>query len=102
MTRRQARLYPIPPTLTALVDPRLTGAACTGRAPLFDAELEEESAENRSSRLGAAARICSGCPVLSACRTAAVEQDHPAGVWAGRLRNHNPQGFGRPRKDRSA
>lgn len=87
MTRRQARLYPIPPTLTALVDPRLTGAACTGRAPLFDAELEEESAENRSSRLAAAARLCRGCPVRSACRTAALEQDHPAGMWAGRLRN---------------
>ncbi|AWG98710.1 WhiB family transcriptional regulator [Rhodococcus ruber] len=97
MTRRQARLYPIPPTLTALVDPRLTGAACTGRAPLFDAELEEESAENRSSRLAAAARICRGCPVLSACRTAAREQDRPTGMWAGTIRN--PHGYGRPRKE---
>ncbi|QDC16073.1 WhiB family transcriptional regulator [Rhodococcus ruber] len=102
MTRRVSRLPAIPPRLAALVDPRLTGAACTGRAPMFDAELEEESIENRSSRLAAAARICRGCPVLSACRTAAHEQDHPAGLWAGRLRNHNPQGYGRPRKDRSA
>ncbi|WP_432793978.1 WhiB family transcriptional regulator [Rhodococcus ruber] len=102
MTTKPGRWPLIGDALTALVDPRLTGAACTGRAPLFDAELEEESAENRSSRLAAAARICSGCPVLSACRTAAREQDHPAGMWAGRLRNHNPQGYGRPRKDRSA
>ncbi|MBD8057230.1 WhiB family transcriptional regulator [Rhodococcus ruber] len=97
MTRRQARLYPSPPTLTALVDPRLTGAACGGRAPLFDDELSGETTENRSVRLAAAARICSGCPVRSACRTAAREQDHPTGMWAGKLRN--PAGTpGRPRK----
>ena len=101
MTRRQARPYPIPPTLTALVDPRLTGAACSGRAPMFDAELEEESIENRSSRLGAAARICSGCPVQAGCAVVATEAGrHAEGVWAGRI--PAPRPLGRPRKDLSA
>ncbi|MCF8781249.1 WhiB family transcriptional regulator [Rhodococcus ruber] len=100
MTTKPGRWPLIGDTLAALVDPRLTSAACTGRAPMFDAELEEESIENRSSRLAAAARICRGCPVLSACRTAAHEQDHPTGIWAGTLRN--PQGYARPRRDRSA
>lgn len=101
MSRRVGVAFPTTPaSLTALIDPRLHGARCVGRAPMFDAELEEESIENRSSRLAAAARICRGCPVLSACRTAAHEQDHPTGIWAGTLRN--PQGYGRSRKDRSA
>ncbi|MDV6291498.1 WhiB family transcriptional regulator [Rhodococcus aetherivorans] len=102
MTRAKSRLPQIPDRLAALVDPRLVGARCAGRSPLWDEELPDETPEARSARLAYAARICSGCPVLSACRTAAVEQDHPAGMWAGRLRNHNPQGYGRPRKDRSA
>ncbi|WP_082752482.1 WhiB family transcriptional regulator [Rhodococcus ruber] len=102
MTAKPGRWPLIGDTLTALVDPRLTGSACAGRAPLFDADLEEESAENRSSRLAAAARICRGCPVLSPCRTAAHEQDHPTGIWAGTDFTVNRKNPGRPRKDRSA
>lgn len=66
--------------LAGLVDPRLTGAACAGRAPLFDDQLDGEYDDDREYRLGAAARICRGCPVLALCGTAANE--HPArGVW---------------------
>ncbi|WP_395704747.1 WhiB family transcriptional regulator [Rhodococcus ruber] len=97
MTRAKSRLPRIPGRLAALVDPRLTGAACAGRAPMFDDELFGETTENRSARLTAAARICRGCPVRSACRTAVLEQDRPVGMWAGRLRN-TAGTPGRPRK----
>ncbi|MHD0278842.1 WhiB family transcriptional regulator [Rhodococcus aetherivorans] len=102
MTRPAGRWPLITDRLATLVDPRLTGAACAGRAPLFDEHIDGELELDRHARLDAARHICHGCRVQSACRAAALEQDHPAGVWAGRLRNHNPQGFGRPRKDRSA
>ncbi|WFS11854.1 WhiB family transcriptional regulator [Rhodococcus aetherivorans] len=69
---------------------------------MFDDEILGETNEDRSARLAAAARICRGCPVLSACRAAAHEQDHPAGIWAAKLRNRNPQGYGRPTKEPAA
>ncbi|MDV6293305.1 WhiB family transcriptional regulator [Rhodococcus aetherivorans] len=99
MTRKAP---PKVPLLAGLVDPRLTAARCAGRAPMFDDELEEESIENRSSRLAAAARICRGCPVLSACREAAHEQPHPTGIWSGTDFTEPRKNPGRPRKDRSA
>ena len=102
MTRPKSRLPQIPDRLAALVDPRLTGAACAGRAPMFDDELFGETAENRSARLAHAANLCRGCPVRSACRTAAREQDHPTGIWAGTDFTVNRKNPGRPRKDRSA
>ncbi|WP_238424153.1 WhiB family transcriptional regulator [Rhodococcus ruber] len=67
---------------------------------MFDDELPGETPEAKSIRLADAIRICRGCPVQSACRTAAHEQDHLTGIWAGILRN--PQGYARPRRDRSA
>ncbi|WKX00715.1 WhiB family transcriptional regulator [Rhodococcus aetherivorans] len=102
MTTKPGRWPLIGDALTALVDPRLTGAACAGRAPLFDEHIDGELELDRHARLDAARHICHGCPVQSACRVAALEQHHPAGVWAGRLRNHNPQGYAHARKDRSA
>lgn len=96
MTRRKTSHLPrIPDPITGLVDPRLAGARCTGRAPLFDAELPDESLEGRSSRLAWARSQCARCPVQSACRTAATELDHPSGVWAGTARGL-PQAPGRP------
>ncbi|WML63202.1 WhiB family transcriptional regulator [Rhodococcus sp. AH-ZY2] len=85
MTRRKSR----PPhtlTLTALVDPRLEGARCAGKAPLFDDELPGETTEARSERLAYAANICRGCPVRTACYAASLEHD-AAGLWAGRIRS---------------
>ena len=98
----KSRLPQIPAQFAGLVDPRLTGARCAGRAPMFDDEVFGETTENRSARLAAAARICRGCPVLSVCRTAAREQDRPTGMWAGTDFTVDRKNPGRPRKDRSA
>lgn len=89
------------PTVRALAaelaDERLVGAACAGRAPLFDAELPGEDDNERRYRLAAAGRICQACPALVACNTVARELGRDAaGVWAGRRRNL-PQPRGRPR-----
>ncbi|MEE2058268.1 WhiB family transcriptional regulator [Rhodococcus artemisiae] len=87
MTRRKTSHLPrIPDLIAGLVDPRLHGARCTGRAPLFDAELPDESVESRSARLAWARGQCARCPVQSACRTAAAELSNPSGVWAGTAR----------------
>ena len=80
------------PLLERLVDPRLEGAACVGRAPLHDHEIDGEPAEDRMRRLDWAVRMCRGCPVQAACRTAVHEQDIPAGMWAGRMYETGPTG----------
>lgn len=82
MTRR-ATHYQVPDLIAGLVDPRLEGARCTGRSPLFDAELDNETAEQRSARLAWARTECTRCPVQGLCRTAAKEQDRALGMWAG-------------------
>ncbi|WP_278262729.1 WhiB family transcriptional regulator [Nocardia sp. AG03] len=82
-----------------LADERLIGAACTGRAPLFDAEVPDEDDDDRRYRLEAAARICRSCPVLVECNGVARELGRAAaGVWAGRARNL-PAPVGRPKGD---
>lgn len=68
--------------LLALVDPTLSGAACTGRAPLFDDEIDGETEEQREARHYVAASICRSCPVQPECRAAAGEH-HALGIWAG-------------------
>jgi WhiB family transcriptional regulator, redox-sensing transcriptional regulator len=77
------------PSLRALVDPRLSGAACVGKAPLFDDRLdlgdhESESDEERDARHREARKICRCCPVRPPCGTAAGEHES-AGIWAGYL-----------------
>lgn len=86
MTRRQAsRLPQIPDPIAALIDDRLVGARCAGKSPWFDAEIDGETAEDRSDRLTWARQQCTRCPVTSACRTAAHEQEHPLGMWGGKV-----------------
>ncbi|WP_036534845.1 WhiB family transcriptional regulator [Nocardia cyriacigeorgica] len=81
-----------------LADERLVGAACVGRAPLFDAEVPGEDDDDRRYRLDAAARICESCPVLAECSGVARELGRLAvGVWAGRGRQL-PAPVGRPRE----
>lgn len=99
--KSRGRQPSIPELIEALVDPRLSGAACAGRAPMFDDEIPGEIEAEQSRRLSAAAAVCIRCPVRSACRTAASELDHLAGVWAGNL-THPSRLVGRPRKDLSA
>lgn len=93
MTRR-ATHYQVPALFAGLVDPRLEGARCAGRSPLFDTDIDGETAEARSSRLMWARGQCNACPVASACRTAAAEQDAPHGLWAGKV--HGLPGRPRP------
>ncbi|MFZ2527418.1 MAG: WhiB family transcriptional regulator [Rhodococcus sp. (in: high G+C Gram-positive bacteria)] len=92
MSRTRSKLPRIPDTIAGLVDPRLSGARCAGKAPLFDTEIEEEFTEDRSARLAWAAQQCTRCPVQSACRTAVTELGHPTGMWAGRVHGR----LGRP------
>ncbi|NLE78853.1 MAG: hypothetical protein GX610_04600 [Rhodococcus sp.] len=89
MTRRKPRSgFPAKvDLLERLVDPRLEGAKCTGRAPIHDHEIDGETPAERGKRLAYARRLCEQCPVRSMCRTAAAEQTTPAGMWGGRLRN---------------
>lgn len=78
-----------PPALSILVDPRLDGAACKGKAPLFDDRLDREDHDaepekERAERHHQARKICLTCPVRSACESSAL--DHEAsGIWNGRL-----------------
>ncbi len=82
-----------------IADERLVGAACTGRAPLFDAEVTGEDDDDRRYRIEAAARVCAVCPVLVECNGVARELGRAAaGVWAGRARNQ-PAPVGRPKGD---
>lgn len=70
--------------LAGLVDPDLTGAACVGLAPMFDAELADETTTDRRARVALAAKVCARCPVFAGCETAA-QTGRPSGVWAGQL-----------------
>ncbi|MDO3647679.1 WhiB family transcriptional regulator [Nocardia mangyaensis] len=80
-----------------LADDRLDGASCTGRAALFDAEVDGEDDNDRAYRLDAAARICRGCPVQAECDAIARELGGQAiGVWAGLARGV-PRPRGRPK-----
>lgn len=84
---RGSKYAPAPiPTIDSLVDERLTGAACAGMAPLFDAYLDDESTEQREYRHHRAKTICLRCPVRAECTVAATEHD-ASGIWNGRLRD---------------
>ncbi|WP_369801550.1 WhiB family transcriptional regulator [Nocardia sp. NRRL WC-3656] len=62
-------------------------------APRFDSDpLPGETEADRSDRLAAAARVCAGCAVQSACSTVARELGRRAsGVWAGHVRGELPR-----------
>ncbi|MGB7363328.1 MAG: WhiB family transcriptional regulator [Rhodococcus sp. (in: high G+C Gram-positive bacteria)] len=69
------------------LDTDLSGAACRGRQPAFDAEVYGETADAALARVAAAIEICRDCPVIAACDNArsALPARHVTGVWAGRL-----------------
>lgn len=82
---RASKYAPAPiPAIDSLIDERLTGAACAGMAPLFDAFLDDESIEQREYRHHRAKTICLRCPVRAECTVAATEHD-ASGIWNGRL-----------------
>ncbi len=67
-------------------DVGLDGAACAGRAPLFDADIDGETSDERDDRHETAQRICRTCSVLNACMsTIATLPPRTDGVWAGQL-----------------
>lgn len=66
--------------------PSLAGAACAGKAPLFDARAEGEPQALYLRRYRTAAAICRTCPALDACNEA-VRESEPGqctGIWAER------------------
>ena len=67
-------------------DVGLDGAACTGLAPLFDAEVDGETPTDRGARHERAQAVCEQCRVLEVCR-ASLDRLPPRtdGVWAGNL-----------------
>ncbi|QII04353.1 hypothetical protein BH93_02335 [Rhodococcoides fascians A25f] len=80
-----------PEAAKILKSPTLRDAACHGRWPMFDAEIDGEKAAAATIRLDAAVQLCATCPVHAACESArqALPVREVAGVWAGRV-------YGRP------
>ena len=80
-----AKFPNIPAELSALVDPNLFGAACAGKAPLFDGRGKGESWAAAEDRHDQARVICRTCPVQRSCAQALLDlplgQRH--GIWAG-------------------
>jgi len=76
-------------TLNYAVGPSLPGAACTGKAPMFDDWIHGEPAEDREARLQEARKVCRGCPVWAGCLARRIEMERGlepvAGVWAGEV-----------------
>ncbi|WP_434158797.1 WhiB family transcriptional regulator [Rhodococcus sp. BGS-1C] len=65
--------------------PRLDGAACAGRAELFDPAEDDEHPDSVSFRHLAAQKVCLyACPVLDECR-AWAETEKPRGAVLGGL-----------------
>ncbi|MBB3037434.1 WhiB family transcriptional regulator [Hoyosella altamirensis] len=87
--------------LAALVDERLVGARCAGRAPLFDSFIEGETPAARIERFEWCAHLCRACPVLAACDQAASELTaaERTGIWASADRSPT---VGRPPKEGAA
>jgi WhiB family redox-sensing transcriptional regulator len=84
--RRSRDGLPVPvPELAALVDSRLVGARCKGKAPLFDSLVPGETEEERRERHTWAAGHCRVCPVVDACAQV-VEESPVDGIWAGEHR----------------
>ncbi|MFC9549835.1 WhiB family transcriptional regulator [Rhodococcus sp. NPDC056960] len=86
-----------PQLIVGLVDARLEGAACRGRAPLFDDRVDGETDQDRILRHRYAVNICSHCPVIRACQ-AAADDHHSEGIWSGRRQLIYPNKSNRSRQ----
>ncbi|AJE33695.1 hypothetical protein B842_09230 [Corynebacterium humireducens NBRC 106098 = DSM 45392] len=75
----------IPTELTALINPDLHGAACTGHAPLFDAPGKNERLLDAEDRHDQARQMCARCPVTVRCAQALLDLPlgQREGIWAG-------------------
>lgn len=72
-------------TPNPLADPRLEGAACAGKSPLFDSRDADETQDEYLDRVHYAQTLCATCPVLAACQAASTElpRTQSYGIWAG-------------------
>ena len=77
--------------LAGVIDPRLDGAACAGKAPLFDPREPDESLDAWKTRIDQAALICRRCPIANACAevAASIPKTRRAGIWSGRNQGGN-------------
>lgn len=76
------------PTLLALpLGPQFVQRpACAGRAPLFDAQLEGETEQQRDARHARAIAVCQGCPARPECEAEVADREPGyRGVWAARV-----------------
>ncbi|MGD3151940.1 hypothetical protein [Tsukamurella tyrosinosolvens] len=90
--------------------PKLAGAACIGRAGLFDPQAPNEHRDDLAYRHRSAAEVCrTECPALAECSVwldsfegaRAGRRGRPSGVLAGRIPQPGPT-RGRPTKGRAA
>ena len=63
--------------------PKMSDAACIGRAELFDERGHGESTEAVTERHGRAIALCQRCPELAACRAFAATEKAAGMVRAG-------------------
>lgn len=79
-------------TLASLADPRLDGAACRGKAPLFDPKGPRESSYNFHHRIAEARSYCQACPIRAVCAQLIAEtpKTRRHGVWAGHYQGDQP------------
>jgi len=85
--------------LGALHAPELAGAACVGRARLFDPPAEREPAADVAFRRRQAVALCRACTALASCQqwfNDLPRAKRPSGVVAGQITPASP---GRPRKE---
>lgn len=77
--------------LAALADPRLDGAACKGKAPLFDDRGPKETEYNYRHRITEARSYCHACSIRQACAEIIAEtsKTRRTGFWAGKMQGVN-------------
>lgn len=95
MTVRNASAR-LPWSLDYVVGPSLPGAACAGKAPMFDGYIDGEAAADRERRQWEAREVCQTCPVRAGCHARRIELErgpgHVEGVWAGEVLVPAPSG----------
>jgi hypothetical protein len=92
VTSRLNREHGAVPLLAAILrdSVKLTGALCTHRHQLFDAEAGDQA--DREYAADRAKKMCRRCPVLTDCRdwiNSLPPSQRPAGVVAGQITNHH-------------
>ncbi|MEO7752845.1 MAG: WhiB family transcriptional regulator [Terracoccus sp.] len=77
-----AEITRLPGPVALLWDWQLEGA-CRGVSPEVFFHPEGERGPRRRNRDAQAKAVCAACPVVTACRSHALEVREPYGVWGG-------------------